>query len=53
MLSLVYMNLYWIVLVFFFTIGKELSNIGLNIKKFAFIVNRNLLLLPFFNLILK
>ncbi len=53
MLSMAYMNLYWMVLVFYFMVDRKLSNIGLNIKKFVFIVNRNVLLLPFFNLILK
>jgi hypothetical protein len=53
LLSIAYMNLYWMVLLFFFMAGRKLGSIGLNIKKFVFIVNRNLLLLPFFNLILK
>jgi hypothetical protein len=53
MLSIAYMNLYWMVLLFFFLVDRKLGNLGLNIKKFVFIVNRNLLILPFFNIILK
>jgi hypothetical protein len=52
-LSIVYMNLYWIVLLSFFLVGKKYSTLGQNLKKSAFIISRNLLLLPFFNLILK
>lgn len=53
MLSIAYMNLYWMVLLFFFMVDKKLSNLALNIKKFVFVVNRNLLMLPFFNIVLK
>ena len=51
--SIAYMNLYWITILSFFLTGRKYSTLGLNLKKFVFIVNRNLLILPFFNLILN
>lgn len=47
------MNLFWITILSFFLTGRKYSTLGLNLKKFVFIINRNLLILPFFNLILN
>lgn len=53
LLSIAYMNIYWMLLLFLFVADRQLGPLGMNIKKFVFILNRNVLLLPFFNLILK
>lgn len=51
--SLIYMNLYWLVHVVIFFADKKLSNIALNVKKLIFIITKNLFFLPLLNIVLR
>ena len=50
---LVFMNLYWIVQVFVFMLGKTYSNTLSNVRKFIFIFTKNILLLPLLNVVIE
>jgi hypothetical protein len=51
--SLTFMNLYWIIHVLIFLAGKTLSNAQSNARKLVFMVTKNVLLLPLLNVVIE
>jgi hypothetical protein len=52
-LALLFLNIYWILPLSLFLSGRTLSNLQQNIRRFMFIVARNLLFLPLLNIVLS
>lgn len=52
-LALIYMNLYWLITLSLFIMGKKMSTVTQNMKKVFFLLSKTILYMPLLNIVLR